>query len=77
MTKTFEAAVAKLAELKAVSTEGYTAESVAAFNNAVAALEAGINEVAEDDALLELIANAYIAKAGLAVVVENPITCDD
>ncbi len=77
MTKTFEAAVAKLAELKAVATEGFTAESVAAFNAAVAALQAGINDVAADDALLELIANAYIAKASLAaVVVENPTTCD-
>lgn len=78
MTKTFEAAVAKLAELKAVSTEGYTAESVAAFEAAVDALEAGIEEVADDDVLLELIANAYIAKAQLASVeIKNPITCDD
>ena len=76
MTKTFEAAVAKLAELKAVATTGYTAESVAAFNAAVAALEAGIEDVAADDALLELITNAYLAKAGLAAVVENPTTCD-
>ncbi|MBE6891086.1 MAG: hypothetical protein E7481_03555 [Ruminococcaceae bacterium] len=76
MTKTFEAAVAKLAELKAVATTGYTAESVAAFNAAVAALEAGIEEVAADDALLELITNAYLAKAGLAAVVTNPTTCD-
>ncbi|MBQ6809082.1 MAG: hypothetical protein IJP09_00055 [Clostridia bacterium] len=74
-SKTYEAAVAKLAELKAVVTDGYTAESVAAFEAAVAALEAGINEVADDDALIELIANAYIAKADLAV--KNVETCDD
>lgn len=77
MTKTFEAAVAKLAELKAVSTEGFTAESVSAFNEAVARLEIAIKTVAEDDVLLEFIANAYIAKAQLAtIVVENPTTCD-
>jgi len=75
MSKTLIAAAEKLAELKAVDTKDYSADSVAAFNAAVAALEAGIEGAVADDALLELIANAYIAKANLAIA--NPTTLDD
>lgn len=75
MSKTLVAAVAKLAELKAVDTAAYSAESVAAYNAAVAALEAAIEAAAEDDVLLDLIAKAYLAKANLAIA--NPITLDD
>ncbi len=75
MSKTLVAAVAKLAELKAVDTKDYSAESVAAYNAAVAALEAAIEVAAEDDVLLDLIAKAYLAKANLAIA--NPITLDD
>jgi len=74
-SKTYIAAVAKLAELKAVSTTGCTEASVAVFDAAVLALELAVEAHAEDDVLITLVANAYLAKANL--VVFNSVTCDD
>ncbi len=75
-SKTYIAAVAKLAELKAVSTAGCTEASAAAFNAAVLALEIAVESHASDDVLIECVANAYLAKANLSIV-KNPVTCDD
>lgn len=75
MSKTMEAAVEKLAELKAVDTADCSAASVAAFEAALADLEAGIEAGADDEAILDLITKAYLAKANL--VVNNAETLDD
>ena len=75
MSKIAEAAANILAELKAVDTADCSAASVAAFEAAIADLEAGLEAGADDDAVLELITKAYLAKE--ALVVNNAETLDD